>query len=829
MRGNMSPIQHVLVNLFGKGLARIVCFLAVSFASLAFGAGELTADSVLASFDSVGTVDASVNADSAMKADSSVKVDSTVKLDSAVKVDSVAAADSTLAAPPVADSVPPKELKSVLYLSGGENSPWFYLGVLYAVEEYHIPVDSVVGTSWGAWVGFMWSRGMRLDDMQRLFLEEDFEPYVGHDNIAAKTELNPFEWPVSMEGIPSLRYRFALRQDSSGFPRRISKPLVLDSAGIERALSRLRFQESLYRQSVKPKIPFAVLACDGTTSDAGDDVFKSLPLPGNAESGEVCPYLALPAEDSPDEFAIIAIADPIRAEMTGNPWQRALKKYVAEGLNNRPGLIVRAHSILDSLHKSYIQAGFSAMEKRMGSLPFGSMRKMDYDSTKVEVYPWFRYNPTFDSLSSEKHIAAKSYWDENDTGLVAPRRFAYALSQNPVYDSLSFDMQANGDLVVGAKSSPVFDVAAGGFGSNAFGPIAYAEMGVRFVDQMEFNLNLGGFWGISSYGLRPQFNIERLWNKNWSVTFAYEWQKVRPLKSFNNDIAPEDRIYSERRSDLSAKVTYALDEMQNISLGFMFGNREFEMDTLAYDEHFFNTYPVSPNLHYELLSGKRDKWFATDGYAVDADLGLQSIGFELGRADLIPIYLKGELDARYTVSPKEFVTFSFGVAGGFEVYHEDSNNYVAADNDYDSEDEENVRRSADSAHYKGSYVYPKDFDYAVLGNCYRLHPETSPWSTEWYNATLASHHYALARMSAALHYKGSGLWLFGAFVHDFENNPSVDLGVNKIVLEPTFRLTYRSINVLLGLSRIVDLETVRDLKEFSDYTFFIRIGNYDLF
>ena len=61
MRGNMSPIQHVLVNLFGKGLARIVCFLAVSFASLAFGAGELTADSVLASFDSVGTVDASVN------------------------------------------------------------------------------------------------------------------------------------------------------------------------------------------------------------------------------------------------------------------------------------------------------------------------------------------------------------------------------------------------------------------------------------------------------------------------------------------------------------------------------------------------------------------------------------------------------------------------------------------------------------------------------------------------------------------------------------------------------------------------------------------------
>ena len=88
-------------------------------------------------------------------------------------------------------------------------------------------------------------------------------------------------------------------------------------------------------------------------------------------------------------------------------------------------------------------------------------------------------------------------------------------------------------------------------------------------------------------------------------------------------------------------------------------------------------------------------------------------------------------------------------------------------------------------------MYPKDFDYAVLSNCYRFHPEATPWSMEWYNATLASHHYGLLRMSAALHYKGNGLWLFGAYVRDFENNPSVALGVNKIVLEPLYQCAFR--------------------------------------
>ena len=40
---------------------------------------------------------------------------------------------------------------------------------------------------------------------------------------------------------------------------------------------------------------------------------------------------------------------------------------------------------------------------------------------------------------------------------------------------------------------------------------------------------------------------------------------------------------------------------------------------------------------------------------------------------------------------------------------------------------------------------------------------------------------------------------------------------------------YKSVNVYAGLSRMVDADTFKELKKFSDYDFFIRVGNYDLF
>ena len=72
--------------------------------------------------------------------------DSIATADSIASSGTIATADSV-----AADSLPAvkadSSLKTVLYLGGGERSPWFQLGVFYAIEEYGIPVDSVVATS----------------------------------------------------------------------------------------------------------------------------------------------------------------------------------------------------------------------------------------------------------------------------------------------------------------------------------------------------------------------------------------------------------------------------------------------------------------------------------------------------------------------------------------------------------------------------------------------------------------------------------------------------------------------------------------------------------
>ena len=83
----------------------------------------------------------------------------------------------------VPDSLQAKKTKTVLYLGGGERSPWFHLGVLYALEEYKIPVDSIVATSWGAWMGALWSLGVSIDDIQRLMLDSYIADYMQRRNM----------------------------------------------------------------------------------------------------------------------------------------------------------------------------------------------------------------------------------------------------------------------------------------------------------------------------------------------------------------------------------------------------------------------------------------------------------------------------------------------------------------------------------------------------------------------------------------------------------------------------------------------------------------------
>lgn len=713
-------------------------------------------------------------------------------------------------------SVESKPVKNVLYLGGGNKSPWFHLGVLYAVEEFGIPVDSVVATSWGAWIGALWAKGMSPDAIQRVMLDSAIAPYVGR-NLSGENSVKDFqenndpeEWPISEDGIPSLRKRFSVTQSANGLIQNW-KPLARDSIKVPRSLAKLRFQESLYRQPVQYVRPFSLQACDDKASSelrtaSVEQIIRSLPLwnsDGDVSikqtSGELCPFYALPAEDRTDELSIIVVAEPLRNSEEGSARDRLIRRLESGYLSNQPGIIIRPHAISDTSRNAWIQAGFSAMEQRRTSHPALASRKVDYNlNRKPAARSWFRFSITLDSLRSSIHSAVRSYWDDLDTGIAGPRNFANRIQENPAYDSLHFFMGPGGDLVLETVSHPMVDVAAGGFGSNVIGPNAYAEGTLRYVDHVELQLTLAGFWGGTSYGITPRIDVTKLLGLGWGVSLAFDYLRLQPLKSFKNSLAWNLRFDHEDRMDLNLAMYYELDSHQKVFAEFLFGRRTHALDTLHYRKGEVNTYPVSPMLRYNYEKTENSGWFAKEGLGVDFMAGLESIGYQFDILDLIPIYWKILFDGRFAYSPNPYLSLSVGAAGGIERYHEDGFGYVS----------------------------PRSFECAPLDLVYRLHARATPWSMEWYNPELSSHEYGLLRASGGVHGRYLGAWIFAAYYHDFEDSPLAKLGVDKLVFEPAIRFAYKSVVLYGGMNKIVDGDSFKTLKNISDYNYFIRVGNY---
>lgn len=732
------------------------------------------------------------------------------------------------------DSLHAKKVKSVLYLGGGEHSPWFDLGALYAIEEYKIPVDSIVATSWGAWMGALWSLGVSIDDMQRLMLDSSIADFVGVNSIQAKTQHDAFEIPVSIKGIPSLRERFSFYADTLGNVYRSMHALVPDTVSIVHSLARLRFEESLYRQRGSYRIPFTLQTCDSIIENPTvADIVASLPLAGNEESGELCPYLALPQSQNPDEVPLIVVADPVRFELDGNAEARTLKKNVLMQLEDSQGVFVRAHSVHEKSRKTMIQTGFSAVEHALRNLSLLMERRTDY-SDKQKSEAWFKFNPTFDSLSSEHHSAVASYWNPEDTGFVAPTRFAYAVLSKAPYDTVSFNMQPDGDLLIDVGVHPTVDVAVGGFGSNVIGANAYGEVSLNYVNQMEIFLKLAGFIGTSSYGFQPRLEISNLISNRWKFSFGYDLMKLRYLKAFENDnVSGKNRFKYEKRNDLFLSARYAFDKKQAIEVKFLFGGREFDLAESAipteddYGDNnvyvnmasHYKTNPVTQSLRYSLLSGEDDAWFASGGYAANAYLGVNLIGYGFHQRG--PIYGTYAFDGRYSFAPAKNASVTIGAAMGFDAYR--GGEYVEIPRVMVGTDTSAVSRE------ESSFRFPKTFDNVAMEDRFRLHANATPWSEDWLDPELATHGYALVRANAGVHRYGFGLWLSLAYFHDFEDKKTAKLGANKFVFEPALRYEYRSFSVYVGMNRIVGTDTFSDLKRFKDYRYFIRIGDYSLF
>jgi len=82
---------------------------------------------------------------------------------------------SSFSLPAAPQSTGHKRLRVGLVLSGGGARGAAHIGVLKVLEELHIPIDAIVGTSGGALAGGLYASGMSPDEIQHLLLSTDWE------------------------------------------------------------------------------------------------------------------------------------------------------------------------------------------------------------------------------------------------------------------------------------------------------------------------------------------------------------------------------------------------------------------------------------------------------------------------------------------------------------------------------------------------------------------------------------------------------------------------------------------------------------------------------
>ena len=87
-------------------------------------------------------------------------------------------------------------------LSGGGAKGLSHIGVLKALEENHIPIDYIAGTSMGAIVGGLYSIGLTTDEMLTLFRSKEFESwYNGKQEQGFATYFYRRETTAEMLGV----------------------------------------------------------------------------------------------------------------------------------------------------------------------------------------------------------------------------------------------------------------------------------------------------------------------------------------------------------------------------------------------------------------------------------------------------------------------------------------------------------------------------------------------------------------------------------------------------------------------------------------------------
>ncbi|RZM30079.1 MAG: patatin [Pedobacter sp.] len=225
-----------------------------------------------------------------------------------------------------------------LVFSGGGAKGLAHIGTLKALEENHIPIDYITGTSMGGIVGAMYAAGYSPDQIEKIALSKDFQDWV--------------------TGKYTSDFSFFFQKNSPNASI-ITAKLTVDTS------LRLNFRSTLVNDI---PLNFALLELFAQASATSKDNFNNLFVPFRCMVSDVLSQTSITVSKG-------SLAEAVRATMTVPLIYRPIKldgKYVFDGglYNNFPADIMRKE-----FHPDYI-IGANVSSKTFNEYPKGSDERL---------------------------------------------------------------------------------------------------------------------------------------------------------------------------------------------------------------------------------------------------------------------------------------------------------------------------------------------------------------------------------------------------------------------------------------------------------------------
>jgi NTE family protein len=611
-----------------------------------------------------------------------------------------------------------------LYMGGGYSYIEYHLGVLSEIERLQISIDTVVGTEWGAFTGALWSAGLSSRQIREFVKSWDSLP-------RAKQSQNSALW----------KNTWLVKHDENG-------AFSLEETDRKPYFGHLffdfRVQEILLHSNIGSKIPFRKI-----------DNKDNYPFPLS----------------EPDSATIRIFSNPIALRDTnGTPAERY---QIALWNRDTTLIILRPHSKPNP--DSLFEAGVAVVQSRRSILAQVNS-KSQYGEQAVQQQPYF-YHPVFDSTPAELHRHLESFWNPNDTGIVAVRNFLENLQKDASYRDLKLTADSV-FLQIKTDNNPQLSLMLFGFGGTLFGANIAANTNFHFVDQFGYNLDVTVFYGQGVKGLESEVRFERLFLDDGTLFTKPKILECEPLPFFQKNIDEKARLLSENSRSITLGLEKPTGDGAALQIAAEFEHKEIVSGASKYP--VFSDYddedkriivgflyePVVVNSMFPYIkwlwqSEGYDRWFAQDGFMAELLSGLKAVSVIDFNQNTAP-YISSQGKFSITQPVLKYASISGGAEFGA-----------------------NFRIT------KGRLALPEELEGTnyydpALDNRYKFAIGMGSYMEEWQTPINSSHLYGILSAGLSLQWQGSGVFLAGGY------------GTEKFFAEPKIRIKKQTFDIVLG-------------------------------